>query len=346
MKPSTPFRRLSCLALCLGSAFATAPVLADALNVYTIRHHDSHDALYDAFSERTGIDVNVQEIEFERLLEHAEGRNRINDADLAVIVDAVRLHQATEKGLFDRTSSATLNERLPESVRHPQGEWFGFGQRTRVVFYDPRDVQADEIREYADLADPRFEGQICVRSSSNTYNQALLASIVAHEGEEAAEAWAQGIVNNMARAPEGGDRDQISAVADGTCNIAIANHYYHVRMMKGGDAEQRAAAEQVAIAFPEQGEGQRGAHMNVVGMGVMAGAPHRDNAVRFMEFMTTAPAQQLFVQDSYDYPVVAGVAPADAVTALGTFKKDTLVASELGEHLQTANEIFERVGWQ
>ncbi|MBB3192278.1 Fe(3+) ABC transporter substrate-binding protein [Halomonas cerina] len=326
-----------------GSALASG-VAADEVNLYSARHYDSDEALYQAFTEETGIEVNVLEGDSDQLIERIQREGVASPADVMITVDAGRLWRAEQEGIFQGIESEMLAERLPESMRHPEGKWFGFSQRARAIFYNPETIDPSQLSSYEDLADPAFEGQVCIRSSNNIYNQSLLASLIAHHGEEEAEAWAQGVVDNMARDPEGGDTDQIRGVASGECDIAVANHYYYVRLLKSDDAADREVAESVEILFPNQ-DG-RGTHVNVGGAGVVEGAPNEENAIRFLEFLASDQAQELFAAGNYEFPVVEGVAKDEVLESWGDFKKDELNVSELGENNPEAVRIFDRVGWR
>ncbi|WP_043528431.1 Fe(3+) ABC transporter substrate-binding protein [Litchfieldella xinjiangensis] len=327
----------------VGSAFASS-ALADELNVYSARHYDSDERLYSAFTEETGIEVNILEGDSDQLIERITREGEASPADIMITVDAGRLWRAEQEGIFDKVESETLNERLPESMRHPEGQWFGFSQRVRAIFYNPENIDPEQIGSYEDLTDDQFEGEVCIRSSNNIYNQSLLASMIEHHGEEEAEAWAQGIVDNMARDPEGGDTDQIRGVASGECDLAVANHYYHVRLLKSEDASDREAADKVEILFPNQ-DG-RGAHVNVGGAGVVKGAPNRENAVRFLEFLASDQAQEIFASGNYEFPVIEGVKKDEVLESWGDFKKDEVNISVLGENNPEAIRIFDRVGWR
>lgn len=327
----------------VGSAFASS-ALADELNVYSARHYDSDERLYSAFTEETGIEVNILEGDSDQLIERITREGEASPADIMITVDAGRLWRAEQEGIFDKVESETLNERLPESMRHPEGQWFGFSQRVRAIFYNPENIDPEQIGSYEDLTDDQFEGEVCIRSSNNIYNQSLLASMIEHHGEEEAEAWAQGIVDNMARDPEGGDTDQIRGVASGECDLAVANHYYYVRLLKSEDASDREAADKVDILFPNQ-DG-RGAHVNVGGAGVVKGAPNRENAVRFLEFLASDQAQEIFASGNYEFPVVEGVKKDEVLESWGDFKKDEVNISVLGENNPEAIRIFDRIGWR
>ncbi|MBZ5876049.1 Fe(3+) ABC transporter substrate-binding protein [Chromohalobacter israelensis] len=334
---------LPATALLAGAIFA-GDALAEEVNIYSARHYDSDQALYDAFTEKTGIDVNILEGDSDQLIERIRREGAASPADIMLTVDAGRLWRAEQAGVFQGIESDVLNERLPDAMRHPEGKWFGFSQRVRAIFYDPDDIDPANLKRYEDLADPRFEGDICIRSSNNIYNQSLLASMIAHHGMDDAEAWAQGVVDNMARDPEGGDTDQIRGVASGECDIAVANHYYYVRLLESDDASDREAAESVEILLPNQ-DG-RGAHVNVGGAGVVADAPNRDNAIRFLEFLASDEAQRLFAAGNHEFPVVDGVEVDGTLATWGDFKRDALNINALGEHNPEAIRIFDRVGWR
>ncbi|PMR67299.1 Fe(3+) ABC transporter substrate-binding protein [Halomonas heilongjiangensis] len=326
-----------------GSAFASGAT-ADEINLYSARHYDSDERLYDAFTEQTGIEVNVLEGDSDQLIERIQREGVASPADVMMTVDAGRLWRAEQEGIFQSIESDVLAERLPDAMRHPEGKWFGFSQRARVIFYNRDNFDPSEISSYEDLADPRFEGKVCIRSSNNIYNQSLLASMIEHHGEEGAEEWAQGVVNNFARQPEGGDTDQIKGVASGECDLAVANHYYYVRLLDSEDAAEREAAEKVGILFPNQ-DG-RGTHVNIGGAGVVASSQNRDNAIRFLEFLASDDAQAIFASGNNEFPVVDGIEKAPSLESWGDFEKDDINISILGENNPEAVRIFDRVGWR
>lgn len=330
-------------AVLVGAAFATS-VSANEVNLYSARHYDSDQALYDAFTASTGIEVNVLEGDSDQLVERIQREGEASPADIMMTVDAGRLWRAEEEGILEGIESDVLAERLPEEMRHPEGKWFGFSQRVRAIFYNRENFDPSEIASYEDLADPRFAGDICIRSSNNIYNQSLLASLIEHHGEEGAEEWAQGVVDNFARQPEGGDTDQIKGVASGECDLAVANHYYYVRLLKSDSEADREVADKVGIIFPNQNG--RGTHVNVGGAGVVKGAPHRENAIRFLEFLASDEAQEVFASGNYEFPVVEGVKMDPELESWGDFKKDNLNVSILGENNPEAIRIFDRVGWR
>lgn len=336
------------LSVAIAAIFAGAAVsstaLADAVNIYSARHYDSDEILYKAFTDETGIEVNVLEGDSDQLMERMQREGIASPADVMLTVDAGRLWRAEQDGLFQSVDSEVLSERLPESMRQPDNLWFGFSQRARVIFYNRDNFDPSQIESYEDLADPRFEGQLCIRSSNNIYNQSLLASMIEHHGEEGAEEWAQGVVNNLARNPEGGDTDQILGVASGECDLAVANHYYYVRMLHSDNESDREAARKVGVIFPNQND--RGTHVNVGGAGLVANAQNPENGIKFLEFLSSDGAQEIFAERNYEFPVVDGVKKDPVLESWGDFKKDELNINVLGENNPEAIRIFDRVGWR
>ncbi|WP_108788296.1 extracellular solute-binding protein [Erythrobacter sp. Alg231-14] len=312
------------------------------VNIYSSRHYDTDLALYDDFTEQTGITVNRIEADADALIERISSEGEYSPADLLVTVDAGRLWRAEEAGILASVESETLNERLPDYLRHPDGLWFGLSTRARVVIYNTAAGTPEGLETYADLADPAFRGDICIRSSSNIYNISLLSSIIANEGAEAAENWASGVVANFARDPQGNDTAQIEAVSAGECRIGVVNTYYLARFA-GGDEEQRAIFDNLGVIFPDQTG--NGTHINISGAGVVTNAPNRENAIAFLEYLTSESAQQYFANGNNEYPAVTDVAANSAVEQLGEFKPDTLNAAEIGRNQREAVEIFDRAGW-
>ncbi|HEY5598246.1 MAG TPA: Fe(3+) ABC transporter substrate-binding protein [Kiloniellales bacterium] len=313
------------------------------LNLYTSRHYQTDEALYDGFTKATGIKINRIEGKEDALIERIKSEGANSPADVLITVDAGRLWRAEQAGLFRPVHSAVLEARIPASLRHPDGLWFGFSQRARLIFYDKARIKAGEIKTYEDLADPKWRGQICIRSSSNMYNLSLLGAMIASDGEAAAEAWAKGVVANFAHPPHGGDTDQIRAVAAGDCGIGVANSYYYARLLASDKDDERTAAQSLGVVFPNQ-DG-RGTHINISGGGVLKAAPHPDAAVRFLEYLASDEAQRLFSDGNNEYPVVADVPANPILVGLGAFKADTLNVKHLGENQPLAQKIFDRVGW-
>jgi iron(III) transport system substrate-binding protein len=314
------------------------------VNVYTHRHYDTDKELFAAFTEATGIAVNVVSASADELIQKLAMEGERSPADVLITVDAGRLVKAKEMNLLQPVSSALLNSHVPVHLRDADGNWFGLTQRARVFVYAKDRVKAEELVSYESLADPRWKGKILIRSSDNIYNQSLLASIIAHQGEEAAAVWAAGIVANMAVPPKGGDRDQIKAVAAGTGDIAIVNTYYFGKMAVEGDEEERKLAEGLGVFFPNQTD--RGTHVNISGAGVTRYAPNRQNAIRFIDYLASNEAQAKFAQANYEYPVKPGVAIAPILESWGTFKADELPLENLGTFNAAAVKVFDRAGWK
>ena len=332
------------MAATLTAAMAAASVSASEVNLYSARHYDSDQAIYNAFTEETGIRVNLIEGKSDALIERIKREGIASPADVMLTVDAGRLWRAEQEGIFQPTSSEILKERLPDFLRHPDGLWFGFSQRLRVIYYSREDFDPSRINEYEDLAKPEFEGEICIRSSNNVYNQSLLASLIEYHGKEGAEEWAQSLVDNMARDPQGGDTDQIRALAAGECNLAVGNHYYYVRLLTSDDEADRAVARKVGIIFPNQSG--RGVHANVGGAGVVANAPNHKNAVRFLEFLASDTAQEIFAGGNNEFPAVEGVLKSPILDSWGNLNIDDINVSVLGENNPEAVRIFDRAGWR
>ncbi|MFP4269475.1 MAG: Fe(3+) ABC transporter substrate-binding protein [Alphaproteobacteria bacterium] len=324
---------------------ATLPVGAQELNLYSSRHYDTDERLYSQFEEETGITVNRIEGNADELIARIEAEGENSPADVLLTVDAGRLWRADEAGLFQPVDSEMLQERIPAELRHPDGHWFGFSTRARIIFYDKDEIDPELVQTYEDLARSELEDQVCIRSSSNIYNLSLMASLIEHLGAEAAEEWAAGVVENFAREPQGGDTDQIRAVATDACDVSLGNHYYFARLMRSDDPADQEVVEQVGWVFPNQDD--RGTHINISGAGVVANAPNRDAAVAFLEYLASDEAQRWLADGNNEYAVVDGVEldnPAHA--ELGDFEADDLDVSILGENQTQAQILFDRAGWQ
>ncbi len=326
-----------------GFLFATQ-VGAAELNLYTARHYDTDRAVYEAFTRATGIQVRVIEGKADELIERIRTEGANSPADLFLTVDAARLSRAKTAGILQNVSNAGLERRVPASYRDPDGAWFGLTMRARVIMYDRQNGRPEGLNRYEDLADPRFRGQICVRSSGSDYNISLTASILRADGEAATEAWARGVVANMARPPQGGDRPQFEAIPSGQCRLAIANTYYLARYVNAEDPRQRELGARIGVIFPNQAD--RGAHVNISGAGVARHAPNRDAAIKFLEFLTSDEAQALFTNGNFEYPVVPSVPPNPALATFGPFKADGLHAQEIAADSAQALQIMQRAGWR
>lgn len=314
------------------------------LNLYSSRHYETDEAFYDAFTEETGIRIQRVEAKGDELIERLQSEGMQSPADVFVTVDAGRLWRAEQAGLFEPVKSAALEASIPANLRHPDGLWYGYSTRARMIFYDKTRIDPVGLIDYESLADPRFRGEVCIRSSDNIYNLSLLASIIAHSGEAAAEEWARGVVANMARPPQGGDTDQLKAVAAGECGIAVANSYYFARMLASEDPGDQAIVEKLGWIFPNQDN--RGTHINVSGAGMVRGAPHPEAARKFLEYLATDKAQRWFADGNNEFPVTGVSADNPALEALGPFKADALNVAKLGTHQAEAQRIFDRAGWR
>ena len=316
----------------------------NVVNIYTSRHYDTDLAMYEGFTTETGIQVNRIEAGADELIARIEAEGEFSPADLLVTVDAGRLWRAEEAGIFGSVDSDVLNSRIPDNLRHPDGLWYGLSTRARVIVYNKEAGKPDGLQNYEDLADPAHAGRVCIRSSGNIYNISLMASLIAHNGAEVAEEWGRGVVSNFAREPQSNDTGQVRAVASGECGIAIANSYYVARLFASDNAEDNAVANDIGVIFPNQAT--TGAHVNVSGAGVIKTAPNRENAVRFLEYLTSDIAQRYFANGNHEYPVVAGLTGSEALQLLGEFKPDSLNAGQLGIHQAEAVMVFDRVGWK
>lgn len=333
------------LAACGQSGDSAAPA-ADpgVVNVYSSRHYDADEALYARFTEQTGIRVNVVEGNADQLIARLRAEGEASPADVFVAADAGALWRAQDAGLLQATRSDTINSRIPSNLRAPGGEWFGFARRARIVAYDPARVRPEEVDTYEEIAAPRFRGKLCVRSSESVYNLSLVGALIEAWGPERARQWVDGVVANMARPPEGGDRDQIRAVAAGVCEIALTNSYYFIRMGNGEEAADREVAGKLRLAWPSL-NGQ-GAHVNVSGGGVAAHAPNRDNAVRLLEFLSTPESQTLVAQMNYEYPISPDVAAPAPVDAYAGFQANPMAVSLYGPRQGEAQSMMSAAGWR
>ncbi len=333
----------TCIAAGLMALIATSAIAEGELNLYSSRHYDTDERLYSDFEEATGIKINRIEGKADELIARMEAEGANSPADVMLTVDTSRLARAKNAGVLQSIDSAVLEERIPANLQDSDNQWFGFSQRGRIIFYN-KDNVATPPATYADLAKPEYEGLICIRSSTNVYNQTLLASIITHEGADAAKSWAEGIVANMARDPQGGDTDQLRGLVSGECDIAVSNTYYFARSIRKDVKGLSAERDSIGWVFPNQ-DGY-GAHMNLSGGGVAANAPNKENAIKFLEYLSSDQAQQYFSAGNDEYPTVAGVELAESVKSLGEFKADEINLSEVAQNLPEAQKIFNEVGWK
>ncbi len=335
---------LAALAFVAGSsqpAFAQEKVL----NLYSARHYQTDEALYANFTKATGIKINRIEGGEDALMERIRNEGPNSPADVLITVDVGRLWRAEEMGLFAPVNSKLLEARIPANYRDPKGNWFGFSMRARVIVYHKDKIKPSELSSYEDLADPKFKGRICTRSASHVYNLSLMGSIIGALGEEKAEAWAKGVAANLARAPKGGDTDQLRSVAAGECDLALSNTYYYVRIMRSDKPEDKALIEKVGVIWPNRNG--RGTHVNISGGGMLKYAPHKEAATKFLEYLASNEAQVYFADGNNEYPVVPDVATRNpALKSLGSFKADPINIAVIGRNQPLAQKIFDRVGFR
>ena len=315
------------------------------LNVYSSRHYQTDEALYASFTKQTGIRINRIEAGEDPLIERIRSEGARSPADVLITVDAGRLWRAEQLGLLQPVKSAVLEKRIPASFREPEGRWFGFSMRARVIGYNKAKVKPEEVSTYEALADPKWKGRVCMRSSTNIYNLSLMGALIHHLGEPAAEAWAKNVRANLAQEPKGGDTDQLKAVAAGVCDVTISNQYYYARLARSSKPADREVAQRVGVAFPNQAGW--GTHVNISGAGVLKNAPHRDAAVKFLEYLASDEAQRYFADGNNEWPVVESVKSENPVLRdFGDFKRDSLNVAELGRNQPASQKIYDRVGWK
>jgi iron(III) transport system substrate-binding protein len=329
-------------------AMLAAPALVRAqervLNLYSSRHYDTDRVLYEQFTAASGYRVRLIEGDADQMLARIQAEGANSPADAMIAVDAAPLQRAVEAGVLARVESAVLNARVPASLRAPGGHWFAVSRRARVLMYDKQRGVPPGLARYEDLARPEFRGQILVRAAAHPYNTSLMGSIIAANGPEAAEAWARGIAANLARPPQGGDRPQFEAVAAGQGSIAIANSYYLARYGASGVAAEKAIYDRIGVIFPNQAD--RGTHVSVCGAGVVKTSRNPEAGRAFLEFLVSKPAQELFTNGNFEYPVAPDVEPHPALAAFGTFKADDRNAQVHGSLTAQALQIMQRAGWR
>ena len=333
------------LALLAGGNQEAQAAEEPVLNLYSARHYQTDEALYANFTKATGIRINRIEAGDDQLLERLKSEAAMSPADVLLIVDAARLWTAQQQGLFAPTKSPALEARIPASLRDPGGHWYGFSSRARVIVYNKATVNPADVPTYESLADPKNRGRVCTRSGGHPYNLSLVAAQIEHGGEAKTEAWARGVVANMARSPRGGDTDQIKAVAAGECGVALTNTYYYVRLMRSAKADEREWVSKVGLVWPDQGA--FGTHLNIAGAGVLKHAPHPENARRFLEYLASDEAQSYFANGNNEWPAVKGAAAKNAeLESLGSFKADPLSIAVLGRNTPAAQRLLDRAGWK
>jgi len=338
----------------IAKTFVVAALLASSaalaqdnkvLNLYSSRHYQTDEALYGDFTKATGIKINRIEAGEDALIERIRNEGERSPADVLITVDAGRLWRAEQLGFFQPVKSAVLDARVPASYREPTGLWFGFSLRARVIAYNKAKLKAADFPTYESLADPKWKGRICMRSSTNMYNLSLMGAMIDHLGEQKAQAWAQGVRDNLAREPKGGDTDQLKSVAAGECDVTISNQYYYARLLRSAKPDERETGERVGIVFPNQASW--GTHVNISGAGVMKHAPNREAAVKFLEYLASDAAQRYFAEGNNEWPVVASVQPDNPVLKrFGAFKQDALNVAVLGRNQPESQKIYDRAAWK
>ena len=333
------------LATLTATVIVPAAAQEKVLNLYSSRHYQTDESLYSNFTKQTGLKVNRIEAGDDPLIERLRNEGAGSPGDVLITVDAGRLWRAEQLGLFQPAKSKVLASRLPDHMRAPNDQWFGFSARARVIVYNKAAVNPADVQNYEDLANPKLKGKVCTRSGSHVYNLSLMSALIEHWGEKKAEEWAKGVVGNFARAPKGGDTDQIMAVASGECGVAISNSYYYVRLLKSEKPEDKKAMQAVGLVWPNQKS--FGTHMNISGGGVLKHSPNRAAAIQYLEYLASDAAQGYFANGNNEWPVVKGVKPDNpALASLGNFKADTLNISALGKNQPVAQKIFDRVGYK
>ena len=338
-------KTLGLVALITTTLLTPLTVFADGeVNLYSARKEKLIKPLLDTFTENTGIKVNLVTAKAGPLLKRLTTEGKNSPADLFITSDAGRLHKADEAGVLQATNSEVLNKAIPASFRDPDGVWYGLSLRARPIFYVKGKVKPEELSTYEALADDKWKNRICIRSSSNIYNQSLVASMIANNGEAKTQEWANKFVKNLARKPKGGDRDQIKAAAAGECDIAIANTYYYGAMINGKDEKQHKAAAALDIFWPNQAD--RGTHVNISGIAMTKAAKNKANAQKLMEFLVNDESQNWYAQVNHEYPVVASGDWSDTLKTWGTFNADSLNLAKLGKLNKDASQLMDKAKWK
>ncbi|AFL69653.1 Fe(3+) ABC transporter substrate-binding protein [Sulfurospirillum barnesii] len=330
--------------LFLGLSVASSMALASEVNVYSHRHYDSDKALFKAFEEKSGVKVNVITAKAEELVTKLKIEGANSPADVLITSDVGNLYEAKEEGLLQKVDSKILHVNIPEHLRDGENEWFALTKRARIFVYNPEKLSEKELGSYLDLSDPKFKAKLLTRSSSNSYNKSLLASIIANHGEAKALEFAKGLVANFAREPKGNDRDQIKAVASGEGDLAIVNTYYLGIMLNSKDPKDVEIAKSVKLFFPAQKA--EGTHINISGAGVTKYAKNKENAMKLIEFLSSVEAQTLFAEANHEYPVNPAVKASGTVATFGVFKEDTLPLGDVGKYTKKAVEIATKANWR
>ena len=316
------------------------------VNLYSQRHYNVDKKQYENFEKLTGIKVNVVKANADELIERLKIEGKNSPADLFITVDVGKLWQASDMDLLQKYNDESLTDGITESLTDPNGFWVPVTYRSRILVYSNERVQESDLSTYEALANEKWKGRLLVRSSSNSYNQALLSSLVANLGEEATQNWTEAVVSNFARDPKGNDRDQVKALAAGQGDVAIVNSYYIGLLLSSENEEEVNAGKSISVFFPNQGDGQRGSHINVSGVALAKNAPNKSNALKLIEYLTSDEAQEIYVNNTYEYSVKPNIEPNDIVKEWGAFKKDPLDLNMLGSKRNDAIRIFDAGGWK
>jgi len=333
-------------------ACTAASAQDQVLNIYSARHYPTDEALYTNFSKATGIKINRVDADDAGILARLKAEGTASPADVILLVDAARLWKGEIEGLFQPVKSKLLNDAIPINLRGKAtadgaSPWFGFSTRARVIVYNKVKVQKEDVDTYEELGDPKNKGKLCIRSGSHPYNLSLFGAVLEHLGEVKTEAWLKGMVSNMARTPKGGDTDQIKAVAAGECGIAVSNTYYLARIMRSDKPEDKAIMDHVGVVFPNQASW--GTHVNIAGGAMAKNAKHPDNAIKFLEYLASAPAQDHFANGNNEWPAAKGVKisnPALMAMTGGSFKSETIPISAVGMNQVRVQQMLDRVGFK
>jgi len=323
--------------------FAVASYSASEVNVYSHRHYPSDEELFKKFTAQTGIKINLVKASSDELIQRLEKEGKNSPADVLITVDVARLYIAKEKGLLSKLSSSVLDTNVPAHLRDKEGHWYALTKRARVIAYNKEKIKPTQLSTYEALAEPFFRKKIMVQSSNSVYNQSLVASMIVHNGETKASAWAAGIVKNMARTPAGQDIDQLRAIAAGLGEVAIVNTYYIGQLMSSKRPSDRAAGDYIGVFFPNQNS--YGTHINISGAGITASSKNRQNAQKFIEFLTSVEAQKVFAEVNFEYPVNPKVQPSALLKSWGNFKEDMTELGKYGANNAAAVKIFNKNGW-
>lgn len=330
----------------LGAVVSQTALADGEVNVYSARKEELIKPLLDQFEESTGVHVNLITGAADALLKRLEVEGNASPADIFITVDAGRLHRAKAAGVLQPFQSEVLDTRVPDHLKDADNYWYALSQRARTIFYARDRVDPSDLSTYESLTDSQWKGRICVRSSNNIYNQSLVASMIEANGMQKTEEWVRGLVANLARPAFGGDTDLLKAAAAGVCDITLANTYYFGRLISSSNPKDNAVAAKLSVFWPNQGEGDRGVHVNVSGAGLTAAASHKENAIHLIEFLTSTEAQSWYAEVNNEYPVVADAPSSDVLNSLGTFHADSLILSKLGDNNRAAVEIMDRAGWR